>query len=690
VPIVGHTIMVLAALLLLAAGWRVASRVDKFGLERAAETTVLACAAAILEALILGQFSVGSNRWALLGAALVTALVARWRFPRPEISLTDDLRGWWSNSTPLIKTATGAGTGALLFTLISALVAPQIGFDAMIYHYPEVIKWVHNGRPGSNLFVNYDIPVEAYPHNGEVLMTWAAGMARSFVPLTLIGVLYFPLLVAGIILVMRALAVRTTVALAATVAVLLQPHLIFQTTIYTGDVASLAWATIAGGLALGSRREPRRIAFAFAAAGLALGTKTTVLAPLVIVIASCCWINRKALVGQLNWILPGALVGASLGFVWLVRTTIQHGWPFWPIQSAPWGDPVPMFFEPLLTNRFIDAPWTTISHDPGFLIATFGGGLVLFIGALLAPMLSPQRRVFAATGLFVVTITAWSLVPGSGGVGDSGSIGSSMSRYTAAASVIAAIAISLSAATSGWRSRVATPLLAISAAASVAASLGLFGQSWATGLEGSASAGTLVSFPLWLLIAVISGGLIFWMAGRSTAATVAAADESNIGSRQQPFSLRSGSIGLVSLGLLMLALSWAANGYLERWTRSASKSDIGAHPVSADNADTVTKAFLRQPSWRSGDEPIRFASRPILASLAGDRLQHDLILLPTNGSCASLRQAAYHGWAVTAAPIYLGGPRGYAHYTGWECFSREIPAWMGEFNIYRFDQRWHR
>ncbi|MCX6390795.1 MAG: hypothetical protein NT122_09250 [Solirubrobacterales bacterium] len=687
-PIVGHTIMVLAALLLLAAGWRVASRVDKFGLERAAETTVLDCAAAILEALILGQFSVGSNRWALLGAALITALIARWQFPRPEVSLSDDLRGWWCNSTPFIKAAAGAGTGALLFTLISTLVAPQIGFDAMIYHYPEVIKWVHNGRPGSNLFVNYDIPVEAYPHNGEILMTWAAGMARSFVPLTLIGVLYFPLLVAGIILVMRALAVRTTVALAATVAILVQPHLIFQTTIYTGDVASLAWATVAAGLALGSRREPRRIAFAFVAAGLALGTKTTVLAPVVIVIASCCWINRKALVGQLSWILPGALAGVSLGVVWLVRTTIQHGWPFWPIQSAPWGDPVPVVLEPLLTNRFIDAPWTTISHDPGFLIATFGGGLVLFIGALLAPMLSPQRRVFAATGLFALTIAAWSLVPGTGGVGDSGSIGSSMARYTAAASVIAAVAIALTSAASGWRSRVAIPLFAISAAASIAAALGLFGQSWATGLNGTASAGTLVSYPLWLLIAVICGGLIFWVADRSTAATVAPADESGISSPKHPVSLRSVSIGLLSLGLLTLAMSWAATGYLERWTRSASKYDIGAHSVSADNADTVTKAFLRQPRWRSGDEPIRFASRPMLASLAGERLQHDLVLLPANGSCASLRQAAYRGWAVTAHPIYWGGPRGFAPYNGWKCFNREIPAWIGEFNIYRFDLGW--
>lgn len=694
-PLLGHAVMVLAALLLLSAGWRIASAIDRSGLERAAEAITIAAAAAILEALALGQFSLGSNRWALLFAASVTAGLARWRFPTPEITLTDDLRNWWRGSTVFVRVVVGGALGALLGTVTSALVAPQIGFDAMFYHYPEVIQWVHSGRPGSNITVNYDLPVEAYPHNGEMLMTWGAGIARSFIPLVLVGTLSFPLLVAGVVLVMRALSVRAVVTAAAVVALVAQPMVAAQTTIYTGDVPALAWAVIASGLALMADRNPRRLAIALIAGGLALGTKTTVLTPLAIVLLGSLWVNRGSLAANLRWLLPGAVIGATVSGVWLVRTTLEHGWPFWPFQSAPWGDPVPPAMSKVADGRFIDAAWATLTHDPILLGSVLGGTTLLLLGGLLSPLIRPTRQVAAAVGLLLVSLLTWSFVPGTGQPNEFFFQTISELRYFCGTTVIATAAIALTAAATGWRSRLAVPLFAASTVVSALAIFGIPGSSWVSGEGGNASAGTVNAYPLWFTATAVAGGFVAWLA------TFAAGHPPGDGARdgmapasgdgQKKGKSRGAiAIALVTLSVIAISMAMAADGFTIRWTGSARPYDLGAHQVGEGNQDTVTKAFLRQPAWRDGNEPVSFGSRVLVASLAGDRLQHNLLLLPATASCAALRRSADRGWVVTAPSGYWGGAFGYRRYNAYDCFNREIPAWTGEFNVYRFDLPWRK
>src|SRR5215208_1145837 len=169
--VVLHVLLALAILALAGAALRIVTRVAPAGLERAIAALVVGVALAVAQALALGLVGLGASPVALTLAAAATGGA--------------DLAGWWAARGPGGRLATVAAAAAFAAWVAWLLRYPSIGFDSAVYHYPDVAGWIANGKPGSQLLLSYDIPYGNYPLTDEVAQTWAAAIARSWVPISL-------------------------------------------------------------------------------------------------------------------------------------------------------------------------------------------------------------------------------------------------------------------------------------------------------------------------------------------------------------------------------------------------------------------------------------------------------------------------------------------------------------------------
>jgi hypothetical protein len=143
----------------------------------------------------------------------------------------------------------------------------------------QVVSWVHTGRPGAVETVSYEFPVGSYPLTNEVLTAWTTGIARSFVPVTLWQSGMVALLALSGWIGLRRLDVPRLPAALAVAALASAPALVAQLNGGKNDLPALAWLICTGALVAASPRQPRLLAPALVAGGLAVGTKTTVLVP---------------------------------------------------------------------------------------------------------------------------------------------------------------------------------------------------------------------------------------------------------------------------------------------------------------------------------------------------------------------------------------------------------------------------
>ena len=144
-----HLLLAIAVLALAAAGLRAAATLTAGGLEQATSAGALAAGAAAVQALALGLLGLGTDPWALTGAALVTWVVARATLPRPPRPAGKQLATWWGGLGLAERLALGALAGVGLAWTIFLIRFPAFGWDGVVYHLPEIAKWVQNGTPGS-------------------------------------------------------------------------------------------------------------------------------------------------------------------------------------------------------------------------------------------------------------------------------------------------------------------------------------------------------------------------------------------------------------------------------------------------------------------------------------------------------------------------------------------------------------
>ena len=183
-PLVAHLLLVLAVAALAGAGLRVAAALGAGGALRVLAAVVVAATAAALTALLLAPVNLGSSPIALtLAAAGCWLAAARW-LPDP-VPVSAELGAEWRRLPAGIRIAIGAGLGALVAIAAWDLVRPALAGDGLIYHVPLVAAWVAGGDPGSLRAVSTDAPLEAYPLATELLVSWAAGIGRSYVAVSL-------------------------------------------------------------------------------------------------------------------------------------------------------------------------------------------------------------------------------------------------------------------------------------------------------------------------------------------------------------------------------------------------------------------------------------------------------------------------------------------------------------------------
>jgi hypothetical protein len=657
---VHHVALVLALLALAQAALRVAGTVSPGGLERAIVAVVIAVATAVAEGLALGLVGLGGSP-----VALVLATVALWAaalvwLPSPEPGLSRELADWWRRLDAPWRHAAAALGGVFAAWLAWQLRYPAIGFDSSVYHYPEVAGWIQNGRPGSMLSLSYDIPYGNYPLTDEVAQTWGAAIARSWVPLALWNPAMLVVLAGAAWLTARHLAVSRVVTGLFTAVLVTSPLLIRQLNEPQTDLPAMTWLASTLALSLGAGRRPGLLVPAMVAAGLAVGTKTTV-APLALVaLAAGVWLARGRLRPLAGWLLLGLAGAYVVGGLWYTRNTLQHGWPLWPFTEAPWGDPRPRFFS-LIETTFLERPAATLEGRLGEYASRLGGGWMLLAGALVSlvfGLVSRQvkreiRRPLVVAGAATLgALLVWSIAWGTGLQRSAelpGAEGWPLSaiRYMLPVVGAALVTVALTTRAPGLAGRAATALLVGALGWSLVADARL-------GTPHTPSVSTL-------LLGALAGLLALGVAELASRGL------------PRPIPVGAAAVGAaVGLGVLLAPVS---NGYIERYTKVSESTAPGADVVAW---------FLGQPGFEDGEATIAFAARAAFGPLTGDHFQNRLELIPRRASCREVARLARRKSVLLVDEAWFSGILGIVPYPAGHCLTERSPGFQNPvYRVYR-------
>ncbi|HWF34637.1 MAG TPA: hypothetical protein VG295_04685 [Solirubrobacteraceae bacterium] len=613
-----HQLLLLASIAALsAAGWRLASAAVPTGLMRVLATVAFAAAGAVLSALALALVGLGASPVALALAALVLWAVTWRAAPLRPPSAAEQLGGWWSGLTRPGRVARLAVVGAALGYGTWVLRYPGLGYDALTYHLALPVAWIHNGRPGSLATVWDNLPIQNYPVTWEVLITWATAISRTFVPPTLLTPAMLLLLGASVRAGLAELGVSPRMAWLATATACTLPLVVVQLPGPNNDLPDSAWLACAAALAAGAapwragekgasrERHPALLAAALVAVGLCVGTKTTGAPLAVVALAAGAWRCRDQLRRLLIPLLLAAAAAAVVGGVWYVRNLVQHGSPFWPLSTTPWGDPIPAAFRSLDASLLSKLHATLHGRLDDYWRA-LAGGVVVVAAALVAPLWARRRVVVGFAVVVLGSLALWAASPYTGDA-SSTTLAVGATRYLLPC-LLAAVATVALAGRGGGRHEL------LPAAALVAAlvinldhdvSLGFPYAPSARLLLVSAGLGALMAVVLELVARWVVGGA--WWGAPALAAVVAA--------------------------VLLVALLVPVDGYLAAHARTG-QFDAG-----------LVRWLDSRPAYRNGSAPVLVGPVSV-AVLAGARLSHPVTVLGADDPCPALAREARGAWVV--------------------------------------------
>jgi len=635
----GHLLLLASIAALGGSAVALASLAAPSGLERVLAAAPVAAALAVCQALLLGLVSLGTEPLALAAASGLTWLACR-RLAVPERRVLGEVLTWWAQASTAMRMAAGAGLGAITAWAAWNLYRPDVGIDGVYYHLPEIVAWVHNGRPGSNVPIHPWLDVGSYPVTHEVLLAWAMGISRSLVPMGLLTVAMLPLLGLGGWVALRSLGAAGPVRWLAIAAMVTVPTLASQVDGPANEVPSMAWLLCAAGLGAAARNRPALLWPMIIAAGLAVGSKTTAVPLTAALVAFALWRDRERL-RPLTWPLAAAaLVGGVVGASWYLRTLIEHGSPFWPFAAGPWGDPVPPILDSY--RSLLSSPRATLEGTVGLYAVAMSGGWLTLGAAVLAPLWAPRREVVAGSALVVASVLLWSSAPTTG-VSELPQFSASVSqtRYLLPVVALAAFTLALSAQGQGLRANVGVVALA----ASVAWSLGQI----VTGEFPDAFSSA------WLIGGAVAGGVLASL--RRLRAT--------------SWSPPSGAVRAGLAGAAVVAgaagLAAASSGYSSRYAFNSATFD-----------GPLVRLF-ESPRFADDDRPISMTPE-IFGTLTGDGLDRRVEMVALNEPCDSLAARRERGWLIIRQDELYRSRLGY---TAGDCLTGVPPAaTAGPYSVY--------
>ena len=614
---------------LASAGLRCAAALGARGLERIVAAAVIATVLGLAEALALGLVALGASPVALGIAAGLTWLAARAALPRPEPGPWEELVAWWDARSAVERVAAGAVAGVFAAWTVWLLRTPALGVDSLVYHLPEALDWIHNGRTGSIETVFPGLPVGNYPLAAEVTAAWGMGIARSFVPVVLIAPALVALLGASAWAGLRRLGVPAAIAGIAAAVLCVTPTLtVYQQYGAQTDLPALAWLVAAGCLAAASLERPALAGAALAAIGLAIGSKTTTLPVAGLLLLALLWAHRSRLARPPLPLVLGAAGFLAVGLIWYLRNLVLHGSPLFPFVAAPWGDPVPegVLAEPN-NVRFVKVPGETLDRLGDEYVRLLSGSLVVLAAGLLAWLVDRRREVVAASAVVALGVVLWTFGPLTGvSVRGLDAIVASSVRYLLPATAVAVLAIALA----GRR----------------------------PGLPRALAAAALGVAIVWNLVRIRSFGSPSVPSAAVPLAGAVAGALAGLLLARLPLPARLPAVAAPALMVAAgVALAPLASGFIARH-------------AEAGLVDSGLIAFVAgDERHRDGEEPISVIPTHI-APLAGDRLQHELRLVPEDAACPELeRRLARGDWVVMRRDAPTGS------YRARDCLRERTPAY---------------
>jgi hypothetical protein len=632
-------LLVLAASALIAGARRTAGVLTDEPLSLVISTIVLFAATAVAEALLLGLVGLSGNAVALSGLAMLSGLGVCVALPPAGGELVAAARSAVSRAGPTAR-ITGAGAlGALIGVIATQLRRPILGEDAIIYHLPEVIGFVQSGHAGRVLPEIYGLPVGNYPLTQEVLLSWFTGISHGYSAMLLVTLAGAPLLALAGWLGLQELDVRPRVQTLVLSAVLLSP-MVVQAWVRPGtDLPATDWLACCWALCLAARRQPALLAVAIVAAGLALGTKTTVATWSIVVLLYALWGARADLASHRRALLMSLAIAILCGLLWYLRNWLEHGSPLWPFASLPGGQALPPVLAHLSTS-LLERPRATLLEHLDLYGTTLAGAVVLLLGGALCILpglrLSARALTIAAAAV-VLGIVEYAAGPVTGlprgGGFLFGELFPSTLRYLMPVLAASGVAFGLAASSDSRPVRMAV-LFALAGA-----------LVW--NLRSDVSAGFGIAYDGWLWTGLVLGGLTAALgcrlAGSSASSTAA--------SPSTPKAARS-MFG--PSGSARPAPAWsgcaltAGTGILSALILAAGSHSFSQRLAGTDNyADAVTRFMVQQPTFLSGQTGIA-TSFTGLGQLAGNSLQHPLTLVPVHISCGQVAELHVRDYLIIA------------------------------------------
>jgi len=301
-----------------------------------------------------------------------------------------------------------------------------------------------------------------------------------------------------------------------------------------------------------------------------------------------------------------------VGGIWYLRDFLTHGSPFWPIVTTPWGDSVPPVVR-FIYASFLDHPGATIAGLGHEYLTHFAGGLLLLVGAVLAPLAAPRWRVALGAIVVIAAALVWARSPVTGlpsgpGMRESVFLSAPISTTRYLLPVLAAAATTLALA-SAQRMRFAFLALVVLAAAAVVNLM----QTLALGFPNAPGAATPI-------VGAIAGGAVALL---TSALRLPA---------RRRFTAVPQAVATIVTAVAGGLLAIPAHGFVARHGRTGG---------------LLTSQLVAHLADVPGSAPV--ASTPdLIAPLAGDDLRHELDWVFATEGCVRIRARARREWLVAA------------------------------------------